>query len=429
MKIYRPDTPGYDDHRTGFQLLHPHHPDTLIAATTTHDIRDTVQDALTHRTPIAVQASGHGHATPLTSGTLIDTSALTDVHIDPHARTATIDAGATWQHVIDAAAPHGLAPRSGSSPGVGAISYTLGGGIGLLARPHGYAADHVHHLDVITLDGHTRHVDPTSEPDLYWAQRGGGGNYGIVTSITIDLLPITHIHGGGLYYDLTTNPDILDRWRHWTTTVPDTMTSAVSTLPFPDLPMVPTELRGRHITQIQLSSTTPADDLIAPLRALHPIRDTVREVPYPESATVFDEPTQPHAYRSISLLLDDLDPDTLPALRDLTSPDAPTMTVANIRHLGGALTHQPDTPNAVPHRDAAYSLTILSPVDDETAVRELHEQAIKPWTDHTIGRSANFSYGPVDTTTIYPPDTHRRLTDIAHRHDPHSLLAANHPLT
>src|ERR1700743_2088168 len=109
MKIYRPDTDGYDDHRTGFQLLHPHHPDTLIAATTTADIHDAVHDAITHHTPVAVQTSGHRHANPLTHRTLIDTSALTDVHIDPHTHTATIAAGATWQHVIDAAAPHGLA--------------------------------------------------------------------------------------------------------------------------------------------------------------------------------------------------------------------------------------------------------------------------------------------------------------------------------
>jgi hypothetical protein len=430
MDTQRPGTHDYDTERTGFQLLHPHHPDLVVSAHTTGDIHDALDHAITHRQPIAVHTSGHGHNQPLEGGILINTSRLTDVHIDPETRTAHIAAGATWQHVIDAAAPHGLAPRSGSSPGVGAISYTLGGGIGLLARPHGHAADHVPAIDVTTPDGQHHHATPTIDTDLYWALRGGGGNYGIVTAITVDLVPLRTIHGGGLYFDTTEHPDILHTWHHWTTDLPDTMTSATSTLAYPDLPMIPAELRGKHITQLQLASTAPADDLVAPLRAIGPVRDTLRELPYTESATVFDEPNQPHAYRSTNILVDDLDPASLTALTQLTRPGAPIMTVANLRHLGAALTVPPATPNAVAHRDAAYSLTILSVVDgdQEAKIQALHRDALDAWAPHTLGASPNFTYGPLDPALAYPAATRTRLTDIAHEHDPHRLLHTNHPL-
>ena len=430
MDTHQRGTDDYDTRRTGFQLHNPHRPDLVITAHTTRDIHDAVDHAITHRTPIAVQTSGHGHNQPLTTGILLDTSRLTDVHIDTAARTAHIAAGATWQHVIDAAAPHGLAPRSGSSPGVGAISYTLGGGIGLLARPHGYAADHVPAIDITTLDGHHRHATPTTETDLYWALRGGGTNYGIVTAITVDLVPLRTIHGGGLYFDTTRHPDILHTWHHWTTDLPDTITTATSTLAYPGLPAIPQPLRGKHITQIQISSTTPADDLVAPLRAIGPVRDTLHELPYTESATVFDEPNQPHAYRSTNILVDDLDPTGITALAELTRPGAPVLTVANIRHLGAALTRPPAIPNAVAHRDARYTITVLSVIDDdnETKIRHLHHDALDPWTPHTLGAAPNFTYGPLDPALAYPEATRTRLTDIAHHHDPHRLLRPNHPL-
>src|SRR5262249_53301395 len=146
-------------------------------------------------------------------GVLINTRRMSGVRVDPEARTAWVEAGATWRQVVEAAAPYGLAPLSGSFPGVGAVSYTLGGGVGLMARRHGFAADHVRRFEVVTADGRLREVTAESEPDLFWALRGGGGGFGVVTGMEVDLLPVSTIFGGGLYFDVAEVPDVLEAWR------------------------------------------------------------------------------------------------------------------------------------------------------------------------------------------------------------------------
>lgn len=330
----------------GFQRADRHRPDHVVEATSAADVRAAIASS---DLPVAVACSGHGQARVLDGGTLISTGALTGVTVDPARRTAWVEAGATWQHVVDAAAPHGLAPLSGSSPGVGAVSYTLGGGTGLLARRHGFAADHVRRIDLVDMSGAVHTVTADSDPELFAVLRGGGAGLGVVTGMEIDLVELTTILGGGLY--LPASAEVLDGWRRWTAAVPEEMTSAVAMLVFPDLPMVPSELRGRHVAQLQLAwCGDPADGaaVIAPLRDLGPVlRDTVREIPYTESATVFDEPDRPHAYRSANRLVSGLDPDALASLVDLAGPSAPVMTVVGIRHLGGALARPPSVPNVV----------------------------------------------------------------------------------
>ncbi len=301
---------------SGYQLLDPHRPARTVEATTEQDVRDAVGFAATHGLRIAVQATGHGRSRALDGGVLIATRQMCGVQVDPVARTAWVEAGATWQHVIAAAGPHGLAPLSGSAPGVGAVSYTLGGGVGQLARRYGFAADHVRRIDLVTVDGLLHRARPMqvsaaasgAEDELFRVLRGRGANLGVVTGMEIDLMPVTQVFGGSLHVDVAQVPDVLDRWRRWTASVPDETTSAVAMLPYPDLPVIRPELRGRHVAQIQVVHAGPAAEgaeLVAPLReALGPVlRHTLRELPYTESGTVFDEPDQPHGYRGTSLLL------------------------------------------------------------------------------------------------------------------------------
>lgn len=437
-RVHTSSSPEYDAVRTGFQLREPHRPAAVVVAADAADVQAGVTYARDHDAPFAVQATGHGLATPMDGGVLIGTHRMTGVHVDATARRAWVEAGATWRHVIEAAAPHGLAPLSGSLPGVGAVSYTLGGGIGLLARRYGFAADHVHRLDLVTADGKLRHVTSQSEPDLFWALRGGGGNLGVVTGMEINLMPVARIYGGGLFFDAEQVPDVLETWRRWTTGVPDEMTSAVAMLPFPDLPAVPEPLRGRHVAQIQVCYAGPERDgerLVASLRTSGPlVRDTVRELSYADSGSVFDEPDSPHAYRSDNVLLDDLDPSALATLPERAGPAAPVMCVVGLRHLGGALARQPDIPSAVGHRQARYSLTVLSPItpDNEITAREVHQRALAPFRTSAAGRSLNFSYGPLGEREIrdaFEPQDYDRLAAVADRYDPHTLLACNHPVS
>ncbi|CAM06401.1 FAD/FMN-containing dehydrogenase [Saccharopolyspora erythraea NRRL 2338] len=435
--VFTPDAAEYDAERTGFQLLGPHRPAVIVGATDARDIRAAVGFAAAHGARVAVQAGGHGLNAALEGGVLIGTRRMSDVRVDPRARTAWVEAGANWQQVIDAAAPHGLAPLAGSSPGVGAVSYTLGGGVGLMARRHGFASDHVRRFDLVTADGHLRRVTPEEEPDLFWALRGGGGNFGVVTGMEIDLVPVNALYGGGLYFDVEQVPGVLESWRRWTADVPEELTSAVSMLPFPDLLVVPEALRGRHVAQIQIAYLGAEEEgarLVEPLRALGPsLRDTLRVLPFSESSKVFDEPDQAHAYRSANLLLPDLDPEALATLPKLAGPSAPVMCVVGIRHLGGALARPPKTASAVGHRDAGYSLGVLSPVapGEEDLVRATHLEALEPWRGEEIGRSLNFSFGPLDEEQVrsaFAPRDYRRLTELRARHDPHALFHSNHPI-
>jgi hypothetical protein len=320
---------------------------------------------------------------------------------------------------------------------VTAVPYTLGGGIGLLARRYGFAADHVRRLDVVTLDGRLRKATGDSGADLFWALRGGCGDFGVVTGMEIDLMPVTGLFGGSLFFDVAQVPGVLDAWRRWTRTLPEEMTSAVNMLPYPDIPPIPEDLRGRYIAQLQIAYAGPAEDglpLVEPLRSLKPrLRDTLRELPYVESGSVFDEPAQPHGYRSQSRLLRDLDPQALTELTRTAGPPAPVMTVVGLRHLGGALARPPRVPNAVSHRDAAYSLMVLSVPEpgQEEAVAPLHAEALAPFARQTIGRLLNFSYGPMDEEDVrsgFDPDTYQRLTTLKAQYDPHNVLQTNHPI-
>ncbi|WP_344883466.1 FAD-binding oxidoreductase [Nonomuraea antimicrobica] len=434
--VYAPGDEGYDEHRVGFQLLDPHRPSVIVAATGPQDVLAAVEFAAGTRSRLAVQAGGHGLAAPV-EGVLIDTRRMSGVRVDPRARTAWVAAGATWRQVIEAVAPYGLAPLSGSFPGVGAVSYTLGGGVGLLARRYGFAADHVRRLDLVTPDARRHEVTAGSDPDLFWALRGGGGNFGVVTGMEIDLFPVARIYGGSLFFDLEQAPDLLDAWRRWTATVPEEMTSAVTALPYPDLPFLPEPLRGRHIAQIQLSYAGPPEDgrrLVEPLRPIGPVLlDTLRELPFTDSGAVFDEPGEPHAYRSRNLLVNDLTPQALAELTKAAGPSAPVMTVVGLRHLGGALAREPRTANAVGHRDAAYSVSVLSPVraGELEVVRETHRDALAPFAGNAVGRSLNFTFGPLTEDEIrsaFAPADYDRLTRIKARHDPHALLHTNHPI-
>ncbi|WP_344677921.1 FAD-binding oxidoreductase [Saccharopolyspora taberi] len=435
--VLTPDSPGFDEERSGFQLLDAHRPALIVAADNGDDVVAAVRFATENGAPVAVQSTGHGLATPFDgNGVLISTRRLTSVTVNPSERTAWVEAGAQWRNVIDAAAPHGLAPLSGSLPTVGVVSYILGGGVGILSRSYGFAADHVRRIDIVTADGRPRQVTATSDPDLFWALRGGGGNFGVVTGIEIDLMPVERIYGGGLVFDLEQTPQLPEVWYRWTADVPEAMASAVSMLTFPDVPDVPEPLRGKHVGSIQIAYNGSAEDgaeLVKPLRELGPVIDGLTEIPYGESEKVFNEPDQPHPYRGENLLLRDVDPSRLPALVKLSSPQTQPMCVVGLRHLGGALSRSPEVPNAVGNRSANYVLGVLSLTlpGQFDAVREMHDEALAAWSDLAIGQGLNFTFGAVEQDKIrsaFDAADYERLTEIRAAVDPEEVFRANFPI-
>ncbi|MBX9389968.1 FAD-binding oxidoreductase [Streptomonospora nanhaiensis] len=435
--VHLPGTDAYTAACTGYQLRAPHRPAAVVAAQSAEDVRAAVAAAADLGVPVAVQATGHGRGAPLEGGVLISTAAMDGVRVDPAAGTAWVEAGAPWRRVIEAAAPHGLAPLSGSMPGVGAVAYTLGGGVGLLSRRYGFAADHVRRLEVVTPDGRPRTASAQSEPELFWALRGGGGGFGVVTGMEIDLFPVERIYGGALFFDTARAPGVVDAWRRWTRTVPEELTSAVTMLPYPDIPQLPEPLRGRHVAKVQIAYTGPAQEgrrLVEPLRAVgEPLLDTLRELPYAESGAVFDEPDRPHGYLSRALLLEDVDPAAAADLTKRSGPAAPLMCVVGLRHLGGALDRPPRVPNAVRRGGAAYCVSVLSPVEpgQEDTARSLHADLLAPFAAQRAGTLLNFSFGPSDAATVraaFDPADLARLAALRARLDPAGLLRPNHPV-
>ncbi|MGR6912824.1 FAD-binding oxidoreductase [[Actinomadura] parvosata] len=415
--LHRND-PGYDAERTGFQLLDPHRPDLVVPAATPEDVRRAVAYAADAGLPVAVQATGHGLPQAATEGVLITTGRMNAVTVDPATATARIEAGVRWEQVIAAAARHGLAPLSGSSPSVGAVSYTLGGGLGLLARTYGYAADRVRAVDVVTADAEMRHVTPGD--DLFWALVGGRAAFGVVTALEIGLVPVARLYGGALHFEQVETA--LRTWRDWTETVPDEMTSSIAVIPFP----------GRTVAHIRIAYTgdpKEGERLVRPLRAIGPrLLDTVGEMPYTASAAIHNDPTTPSGYFATHSLLREL-PDVTPLLG--------VRGVIEVRHLGGALARPQGAPNAVGNRSARYFAAVLSPGlapgTDVAALRPAHDavhDALSPWA--TGGRLLNFLYGanagPEQVRRAYEPEDYARLTALKAKWDPDHLFRLNHPI-
>ncbi|MFI9583642.1 bagremycin/ferroverdin biosynthesis FAD-dependent oxygenase BagG/FevA2 [Streptomyces sp. NPDC052236] len=424
--------PGEEDfalEREGFNLITEHDPDLIAVVADAADVREAVAFAAARRMPISVQATGHGPSTAADGGLLISTRRLRGVSIDPVTRTARVQGGTQWYEVIQAAAEYGLAPLSGSSPLTGVIGYTLGGGLGLMARAYGYAADKVTAIDIVTADGRAHRATADHERDLFWAVRGGKGNFGVVTALEFELVPVSRLYGGGLFFAGEATADVLHAWRHWTASLPEDMTSSLALLRLPDIERVPDFLRGRltvHVRIAYLGSAKDGEKLLAPLRAAGPlIVDTLAEIPYTRSGEIHNDPTEPIPYNERSMMLRVLDEAAVDRLLELAGPGADCIDLTvELRQLGGAVGRAPRLPNAVDHRDAAFVLSTVSLPDDRPP---LVVDGMAPWG--TGRRYLNFLASP-DTASLaesgYEPATYARLARIKAHVDPHNLFRFNH---
>ncbi|MEV0226826.1 FAD-binding oxidoreductase [Streptomyces sp. NPDC050704] len=440
--VLRPGDDGYADEVTGFNLSQPHTPDLVIGATGADDIVTAMRWAAATNTPVSVQATGHGANFPIDSGLLINTTRMTDVRIDPHQRTATIAAGAKWRHVLEAAAPHGLAALNGTSTDTGVIGYTLGGGLPVLGRTYGYASDLVRSFQVVTPDGTLRETDAAHEPDLFWALRGGKGNVGIVTSLVCELLPLSRILGGAIYCAGKDAETLLPAYINWTHTVPPQMCTAFTLLRLPPLPQIPEPLRGGFWSRIAFAWTgDPAEGerLIAPLRTAVPVAvDTLTTMDYTAVDTIYAEPQDPLPARESCALLRDLPPDAIRAFLTQVGPAAPDcpLLLVELRHMGGALANPPPTEDAVCARDAQYFLETVAVLTDpqtaeaiEKATTALHATMAPYGTGRTMvnihGRPGN----EADRARAWTPEVHTRLRQTKATYDPANLLRFGHTVT
>ncbi|MFM9370165.1 FAD-binding oxidoreductase [Streptomyces sp. Da 82-17] len=427
--VLLPGDAGFDEERQGFQTAYAHRPALAVGAASADDVRAAVRYARTRGLRVAVQSTGHGLSVPSDGGVLVSTGRMKGLTVDPAARTARAEAGVVWAEVIEAAAEHGLAPLNGSAPGVGVVGYLTGGGLGILGRQFGWAADHVHAFDLVTADGELRHVTAEDEPELFWALRGGGGGLGVVTAVEFGLEPLAELYGGVLAFADEQVPGALAAYLEWTADLPDELTSSAALMTWPDAPFAPEAYRGRYVLAVRVAYTGSAAEggrLVAPLRELGPVVDDLRTMPYAESHTIHSDPPFPHPYDGDNALVTAV-PEA--ALGALTAEGVRAGVVVQIKHLGGALGREPEVPNAVGWRGARYLVTALSGLFDldREAARALHAEALAPLGGVRLGRNLNHLFGehPVEVVReAYEPGALRRLGAVREAYDPQGVFGS-----
>ncbi|HEV7824605.1 MAG TPA: FAD-binding oxidoreductase [Mycobacteriales bacterium] len=437
--VWRAGDDGYDAECAVLTVDEAHRPAVVVGATGPADVMAAVAFATDHGMPVAVRATGHGASLPASGAVLVSTRRMQGVRVDPFARVARVEAGVRCARLVHEAAAFGLAPLAGSSPDVGSVAYTLGGGLGVLGRAHGYAADHVRSVDIVTAHGMLRHVTADQYADLFWAVRGGKGNFGVVTALEVDLFPVTTLYGGGLYFRGGAAAAVLHAYRRWVRTVPEEMSSSCALNRYPMTDDVPAPLRGRfavHVRVAYCGSAADGERLVRPLRTAGvPILDTVGELPFTDAGRIHDDPPLRTQTHERTAMLRELDEDAVDALLDVVGPDAACpLGFVELRHLGGALGRPPAVANAVGNRDAGFQLYVTGEApaghgEPLGRYAELVTARMAPWC--TGGVALNFLGGDGDTAAArvraaYAPGDLRRLERVKRAYDPENLFCVNH---
>lgn len=434
-EVIAPDDPRYDSARACFNLVFDQYPALVVMAANGDDVVRAVRYAAAHGLDIAVQATGHGLVRMADGALLINTSQMTGVKIDPDARTARIEAGAKWGHVLAAAQPYGLAPLLGSSSDVGAVGYTLGGGLGWLGRKHGLACDSVVGFEVVTTGGERLSVSAGENADLFWGLRGGGGGLAIVTAMTVRLFPVQIVYAGRLVWPAESAAAVLRRWRDWLPTLPEEMTTSVKIMSLPDMEFIPAPLRGQTLTVLAgcfCGSLEEGAALMDDWREWQaPMVDDFRAMPFAEADDISQDPRDPVPGMTTGAWLRDLNDETIDALvryGTMQEGSVPLIFI-EIRHAGGAVGRAGATASAFGHRDEellldAVYLVPAPPVRDAVIdhMRRL-KTALRPAMTGTV--YMNFLEGEEKNERVgdgFPAATLARLVALKEQYDPDDRL-------
>ena len=437
-EVFTPADPEWNEARLAWNLAADQHPAAVVYAESAADVVAVVGYARDNRLHVTTQGTGHFANTiaSFDDTILLKTSRLRDLEIDPEAQTARAEAGVLWQEVSLAAAEHGLAALAGSAGDVGVVGYTLGGGLGWLARRYGLAANSVVAVELVTADGRHVRTDRDNEPDLFWAVRGGGGSFGIVTAIEFALYPVAEVYAGVLFFPFERSAEILNAWREWVEDTPREVTSAGRLMQFPPIPDVPEPLRGQSFVVVEaayIGSEAEGAALLQPLRELGPVMDTFAMIPSEDLRHLHMDPPQPVPGVGDGMSLADLTPETVNALVAVAGPGSGSPLVSvELRQLGGAVADESPDHGAVGALDAGFALFAVGmALDDETtSLVEARVTALKTALGPWIADRGyfNFSDTPVEGDSLYPPHTYRALQWVKAAYDPAELFRASHPI-
>jgi UDP-N-acetylenolpyruvoylglucosamine reductase len=435
--VYVPGDAGYDEARQAWNLYADQRPSVIVMPESAIDVVKAVRFARAEGLRVAPQGTGHGSTAleDLEGTMLLKTSRMRRVDIYPASRTARAEAGAEWHEVTVPAAEHGLAALAGSAADVGVVGYTLGGGMGWLARRYGLASESVTAVEIVTPDGRLVRADADNEPDLLWAVRGGGGQVGIVTAIEFALYPVREAYAGTLFFPIERSAEVLHAWREWTDTVPDEVTSLGRILQFPPIPDLPDFLRGKRFVVVEaayLGDEFEGAELIRPLRELGPDMDTFAMIPAPALQELHMDPPQPVPGQGDGTFLTDLPSAAIEALVAAVGPDSDSSLLSvEIRHCGGALSAGSGggAQAALDAKFMLFGVGLTMTEEIAEAVRSdvrVMLNTIAPWR-------AGFDYYNLremasEADAVLPADSYRRLREIKAKYDAGEMIVTAHPV-
>lgn len=428
---FLPGDDGYDPARMPWNLSYAgQHPALVVMANNTADIVAAINFANEHDLGVALQATGHGVIQLANDALLINTVGMGGVTIAPGKKTAYVGAGAVWGDVLGQAQESGLAPLLGSSPGVGAVGYTLGGGMGWLARKYGLAADSVRYFDVVTADGQELRASADENSDLFWGLCGGRSTFAVVSGMEIDLFPVSMVYGGSIVYPAELARDVLERYRDWIATTPEELTTSVALMNLPPLPFIPEILRGKSVIMVRACYCGPLDEAEGHFQTWQegpePVANFLGPLPFSQVAMISQDPADPLPGYASGAWVRELDDEVLDALIAYSYPTQgpPPLVFSEVRHVGGAKGRVDPDSNAVGHRQESLVLELLgmtpSPEIYEQVVGYIGNllQAIEP---HLTGVYPNFIEGPEAQNLVaqaFSPEAYDRLKAIKAQYDP-----------
>ena len=359
-RVATPNDSDWDEARQAWNLAAEQRPEAVAFVESADDVVKTIRFAAENDLKVAGQGTGHGAfglAGSLEETILIKTKRMRGIEVDPEAQTARVEAGVLVAELSGAAQKHGLCSMPGSSPDVGVTGFTLGGGLSWLGRRYGFACNRVQAIELITADGEPRTVDAENEPDLFWALRGGGGGYAIVTALRLRLIPIAEIYAGALVFPAELGAEAVRAYRDWAAGVSDDVTSVVRFLTPPPIPDVPEPIRGRPLLTIDgacIGSQEAGEEIVAPLRELgETIMDTWSQIPAEGLCRIHMDPENPVPGLGEGMTIRELPDEAIDAFAGVAGPGSGSpMLLSELRHIGGAL-GRPD-PNG-----GALTLAIL----------------------------------------------------------------------
>lgn len=436
--ISAPGDETYDDARLAWNLAADQRPVLVAEPRSADDVAALVRFARAEGLRVAPQ--GTGHNAPARSGVdesiLLNTRLMRGVEIDFASRSARVEAGALCADLTNPASELGLAALAGSSPDVGLVGYTLGGGIGWLARAFGMCCNSVLSFDVVTGDGEQLHVDADHHPELFWALRGGTGSPAVITHMELRLIAVPELYAGAMLWPWERAREVLHAWREWTLDAPESVTTSVRILQVPPFEDIPEVVRGRKFVCIDgavLGGEAYAGEVLSALRGLEPEIDMFAMAPPAALSYLHMDPEQPVPGIGDHAMLEELPAEAIDALIEVAGHESGSPLLAvELRHLGGALSRVSAGAGARGRLEAPYILFAVGvPMTPElaTAIPSRLAQvkaAVAPW--HAERIYLNFAEGATDVSAAFSTDAFTALQSVKAKYDSRDTIHANHAI-